>query len=388
MEFVTDKGTLRGLAICFALAICALAAPTMRSQTWTWTPEDVDNNGKYTSIAVDQAGNVHLSYVNDEKGTRYAFRPAGESHWYTMTVDEPGSFANRTTGIAAGPNGNPYLCYTPGVVQYAHWDGSEWIKQRIAPNWGTVEYTCQIAVASNGKPYVLWYQYGGTDGSTYLHIRCASLEDGTWWARTVDFEGQTGKWNSLALDAEGMPHITYDSFLQGAVKYAVWDGKEWRSSIIESRNTRPGPYNRGMGNSLALLSNGEPVVAYYDDESLKVARRSKAGWTIHEVDSIPGNQGWVSYRSGVVVDSQGSPHVVYDAAGILKHAYWDQSKWRVQALTSTGPDHVRYPSVTINKKDLLFVSYRDPMDGSMKVLVGKPESAIQQRTQRSSAAPK
>jgi hypothetical protein len=366
-----ENGILRFvLGLCLGLGLFGADA---KAQVWRWAIEDVDSSGKYTSIAVDNDGNVHLSYYNDDKGVRYAFRPAdrNNSQWFVMTIDRPDAHGNHTTGIAVGPDGNPYICYTPGMVRYAHWDGKQWLNQQIAPNWGTVEYTCQVGVTPAGKPYVIWYQYASLDGSNYLHIRGASLEDGVWMARTIDFDQQTGKWNSMVVDAKGVPHITYDSYVDGAVKYAYWDGNKWQSRVIESRKTREGTYNRGMGNSLALGRDGQPMVAYYDDESLKFAKPGPAGWLIETLDSAPGNEGWVNYRSGIAVDSHGHPHIAYDDSGFLRHAYWDGTAWHVQTIANSGREHTRYCAIGINKLDVLFISYRDPSDGSLKVAVGK-----------------
>jgi hypothetical protein len=351
-------------------------------QTWSWTVETADTNSSvtFTSIASDPKGNLHISYRTDENfgQLKYAFRSATTSKWFTMVLDKQlGSFYSF---IALDQKGNPQVCYTPRQMKYASWDGARWNIAEIAPHSGAVEYSCSLVVGKDGKPRVAWYHTHRPDGSFYLHLRYAEFEDGAWLARTVDFDGEAGKWNSLVLDDEGVPHVTYSQFPRGELRFAYWNGKAWTSSIVDSvyinKDGGEEGANRGMGNSLLLNRQKQWTISYYDLGSIKYARQEGDKWIIERVDHLlsasPNLGGWASYRTTQVLDSHGNPHIGYEDAGALKHAYWDGKEWHVQVVLGVTGDTFRYSSMSIDAQDNLYFSYRDPYDGSLKVAIGRP----------------
>jgi hypothetical protein len=46
----------------------------------------------------------------------------------------------------------------------------------------------------------------------------------TWNIQTVDSTGEVGLYSSLALDSNGNPHISYYNSRYGDLKYAKWTG--------------------------------------------------------------------------------------------------------------------------------------------------------------------
>jgi len=81
---------------------------------------------------------------------------------------------------------------------------------------------------------------------------------GTAWSiETVE----TGNFDypSLALDADGYPHISYTTYDTHVLKYAKWTGSAWSIETVDS-TTSVGPRA-----SLALDSEGKPHISYYDE---------------------------------------------------------------------------------------------------------------------------
>src|SRR5262249_11501591 len=97
-------------------------------------------------------------------------------------------------------------------------------------------------------------------------------------------------------------------------------------------------------------------------------------WKIQKVDAITSLGSWVGYLSGLDFDSAGNPHISYEDAGALKHAYWDGKSWRIQLLVGAGVEPYRFSSLGIGSHDDIYISYRDPQDGSLKVAIGHPSS--------------
>jgi hypothetical protein len=329
-----------------------------------------------TSIAVDKDQNLHLSYFSG--GFKYGFRPAKSSHWFTMNLAPGGGYSEVFTKVALDAAGNPSICFTPGALKYASFENHSWNIQQIDPQAGLIDYSCSLAVAPNGARHVLWYQYGGPGGGYYLHLKHAVLTDGAWIARTVDFEGQTGKWNCLVLDVQGNPHVSYDSFLKGELKYAYWDGKDWKRTVVDSSNISPdGSNSHGLGSSLVLNRDGKAQISYETDNSLKYAWEKDGSWKIETVDNVTLTGSWIGYRTRQALDPQGNPHIVYEDNGSVKHAYWDGSKWKIQVVSGAGPKAHRYESIAIDLEGSIYISYQDAIDGSLKVAIGRFEKAVQ-----------
>lgn len=366
---------LKFILILFA---AILSCPELEAQTWAWTEQTVDKQpGRFTSLATDKEGNVHMVYSSDAEGFKYAFHSVADPRWYTMQLEGGAGY----TGIAIDAQGNPHACLavnSTGTIQYAFFTGGKWNLQQIAPGTGPVWYSCSIGIAADGTPHVTWYQEKGPDLSLYGHYKYAVLRDGAWLARTIDMDPLTGKWHSMVVDAKGSAHISYDCFVNGELKYAVETGPQWQIGIADSRRLshtgrlESAPESVGMGNSLALDDSGAAHISYQTDTSIKYASQSGETFKTQVVDSVRAFGSWVGYRTTLVLDKRGMPHIAYEHSGALKHAYWDGRRWNVQLLVHGGQEPYRFSSMAIDKNDVIYISYRDPEDGSVKVRVGKP----------------
>ena len=277
------------------------------------------------------------------------------------------------TRIALDKNANASICSTFNGVTYSHFDGKKWLSQPVAPDSSPIQFSCAVAVGPDGAPHLSWYKDQNADHTMYGHIKYADLEDGVWIVRTLDFDQITGKWHSMVLDSDGNPYVAYDSFVAGAIKYARWDGKNWTIHLVDSRNMRKSEYyNGGMGNCIRLDSQGKVHISYYTESAIKYAHQEGDRWIVQTVASLGTTQfgSWRQYRSTLVLDKQGFPHISYEASGTLRHAYWDGQQWRNQVVARSGADPLLESSMTIAPDDTIYIAYRDPDDGSLNVAIG------------------
>lgn len=361
---------LTGAALFSLLLLSASAA----AQTWSWTYEMIDLPAKFPSLAVDSASNLHISYADSTGALKYGFRPAGSSKWFFMVLDKQlGAF---TTKLTLDSNNNPHICYTPGIIKYTRFDGKQWHTIQVAKDSGEIGYTCSIAISKAGVPHLTWYQLSGPT-LNYLHMRYAVLSDSVWLARTLDFDGETGKWNSMVLDSQGNPFLSYSAWVNGELRLGHWNGKKWEITTVDSRTRSHGEYNIGQGNSLVLDSDGIPHISFYSEKALKYAHQVGDQWKVDVVDQFTWLGGWAHFRSSIVLDKQARPHICYEDAGVLKHAYWDGKRWRIQVLARNGLESLRYSTMAIDQNDNIFVAFRDPEDNTLKLATGRPSSEQQ-----------
>jgi hypothetical protein len=359
--------------LLLALVNLALLPFASRAQSYSWSIEPIDDAGGDTSITVDKDGNLHVAYYHADGGElRYAFRSSNDPHWYKMTLDH--SLGIFSTQIATDSSGDPHICYSPRALKYAHFDGKKWSIQEVDKNGGLISYTCSIKIDTQDAPHIVWYVESG------VFLRYADLKDGAWMAHTLDYEGLPGKWNSLALDDKGYAHIAYIDFPAGQLRYVAYDGKAWARTIIDGPGTPPNELaERGFGVSLIFDTNKVPWISYYDEQSLKLARFIDNKWQREIVEALPsfGHWAWKNFRSSIVFDSKGTPHIGFESLRGLEHAWWDGKTWQIQLLLKTRGDGFFDNCMTIDKNDNLFISYKDPGDGSVKLLVGRPEQSQQ-----------
>lgn len=364
---------------------CTCIPQSANAQTWNWAVESVDYTSKFTALAVDKAGNVHVAYAGGEGSElKYAFRSHETGRWFNLSLEKQlGTFA---VNIALDSTENPHICYTPRVLKHAFWNGKKWNIQEIDAGHGTVEYNCSMSFGLGGVPHVTWYQTRGPGGVPFLHIKHAVLKDGVWYAKTVDYDRESGKWNSVTIDSLGQPHIGYSAFPPGDLKYAYSDGKDWHISSVDRPHTGLTQNSTGMGISLGLDPQNQFAMSFYEapisadsdgpgQGMLKLARLIDGKWVIERISPVLKTVGWVEFTSGLVFDKAGHPHIVYEDGGAAKHAYWDGAKWRIQVVVQPGGETFLYSSMKIAPDDTLYVSYRDPVDGSLKVAVGTPAPA-------------
>jgi len=359
-----------------------LVTGTACAQSWTWTYDLIDLPAKFPSLAVDSNSNLHISYSDSTGGLKYGFRPAGSSKWFFMVLDK--QLGALTTGITLDSHNNPHICYTPGIIKYAHFDGKKWQIIQIAKDSGEIGYTCSVAIAKDGTPHLTWYQLSGPTPN-YLHMRYAVLKDSAWLVRTLDFDNETGKWNSMVLDAQSNPLISYSAWFNGELRLAHWNGQKWEFHTADSRTRSQGEYNIGEGNSLVLDSDGKPHVSFYSEKALKYAHLVGEQWKVETVDQFTWLGGWAHFRSSIVLDKHARPHICYEDAGLLKHAYWDGKEWRIQVLARNGLESLRYETMAIDRDDNIYVAFRDPEDNTLKLATGRPTPENQNAAKKEQA---
>ena len=298
-----------------------------------WHGEIVDPSaGLFSSMKFDMYGNAHVSYV-DPSGheLRYGFWDHILNKWFTTTVDRSGGFCSLALDSHQRPHIS-YLNYGTGALMYAHWDGASWQKQKIPIPARSIEFYTSIALDQNDHPSIIFYEVDDAEGDRVGRLQNVMWNGTFWGLTTVDSTLGTGKFNSIAVDSKGHPHIAYATvnYENASQRYAYWNGKSWNTEIVEGEGV-PTPC---WSVSLVLDKNDNPHITYTNIPHLlvKYATKKDGHWKIEAVDSLA-KQGYPD-RNGIALDDQGNPYIsYYDAGtGVLKVAHRQGQKWAVEVV--------------------------------------------------------
>jgi hypothetical protein len=299
--------------------------------------------GSYTSLALDNQGNPHISYQDRTNyDLKYAVKSGGS--WSVETVDAPGDVGSYTS-LALDSQDAAHICYydySNGDLKYAVNSGGSWSIETVDTP-GYLGYYTSLALDNQDNPHISYYD--GTNGD----LKYAVNSGGGWSVETVDTPGDVGLHTSLALDSQGDPHISYsytDGYGNYDLKYAVKSGGSWSVEIIAS----------GRHTSLALDSQDNPHIGYYEysNTRLRYAVKSGGSWSMETVDA----SGDVGMNPSLALDSQDNPCISYFDWGNsnLKYAVMSGGSWSVETVDAPGWVG-EYSSLALDNQDNPHISY-------------------------------
>jgi hypothetical protein len=214
-----------------------------------WTIDTVEATGGtsyYASLALDPQGVPSIGYFDGSNADlKYVTKSGGV--WLTSeTVDDVGD-VGRFPSLVMDAEGNPHLSYhsaTDTTLKYAHKIDGMWTIETVdSGNVGT--YT-SIALDATGNPAISYFD-GDKNTLTY-----AVRVDGTW---SFEMVGRDGLYGSLAFDALGTPYISYAEWYGAPLTLAVRRGNTWFTRAV-------GGPDSGGPTSLALDAQGNPHIVY------------------------------------------------------------------------------------------------------------------------------
>jgi|SRR6516225_1167107 hypothetical protein len=364
-----DKRQVGAILVGWMLSfLWLMSLPTMGAQG-QWQIEIVDGGvadvGRFSALAIDHDGNLHVSYNQFRNTLRYAYRGTRDKQWYKMTVDtDGGTFIS----LAVDSKDRPHIAYNSmylSGLHYAYWNGSRWIKQNIDP--ARTSHLTSIGLDSSGNPRISYYLEETPDRRYALLLKYAYFDGKTWYVQTLDHHITRGKFNSIAIDDLGNPHIAYSDQGAGDLRYIYSDGSGWQTKIPDARHTHNNYV--GIGNSIALDAAGDPAIAYLDTSrhTVKFTRWTENRWATEVVDQLVDVPS-IADRVSLKLDSHGLPHIAYYDGGLgeLKYAWRDdKNDWHVSVVDSKGGNVGQYPALCLGTHDEPYISYYDANSGQL-----------------------
>lgn len=316
--------------------------------------------GRYTAIAVDDSGHVHVAYYGSEPGTLYyalgRTDTDGTYIWSTLRLDEAGD-AGRWASISLDSEGRPGIAYhvrhlnglsqlryvfasVPQPTGRADWTTPFLLQARSIevpgeqaletyPE-GTGLFTSQ-ARDSEGFPVVAWYDRSegklwSTRFSEAGFLRPILVAG--WGHPEPSLDGDMGANVHVALDENDAAHFCFQDGNTDSLRYLAptLNRNEWIDDGVWIDTGGRGQALHVVGDDCQVLfdSDGAPLVIYQDatQQALLMRRRNRVagegelGWSGRvglraDLGSTP--RGYGFYASAVMLNDQlWVGHLVYD----------------------------------------------------------------------------
>jgi hypothetical protein len=199
---------------------------------------------------------------------------------------------------------------------------------------------------------------------------------GDWQATTVNSSG--GSYTSIAVGTDGNPVIAYSDGTHLLVTKCNDPACAGNDEITTTLDTR---FFLGIYfTSIAIGADGNPVISYNKDYSLKVAKYVSSGgsgcassaWTCTEIEASSTSGGDTS--NSIAIDTDGNPVVAYyNTIGVVMYLVvakcndpacvgYNETITPVDTTNSVG----QYPSIAIGSDGNKIISYYDVTGGNLK----------------------
>jgi predicted regulator of Ras-like GTPase activity (Roadblock/LC7/MglB family) len=231
---------------------------------------------------------------------------------------------------------------------------------------GETGRTTSIAVGADGIPIIAFESDAGDLSRLYV-FKCANAAcTGTATITNVDPGNNVGGNLSIAIGADGLPIISYWHNTARALKVAKCANPACTGAAIVT--TVDDPVNEvGFSSSIAIGTDGLPVISYLDTTAgaLKVARCANPACTgAATITTVEDPTNTVGANSDIVIGTDGLPVISYvdTTAGALKVARCANPACTGAATITTVHDPsgaVGRTSITLDASGLPAISYYD-----------------------------
>jgi hypothetical protein len=340
-----------------------------------WSHEIVDSSdeaGHYTSIAVDNADIVHVSYNVQAAGastTDYFLKHAQGTPgaWTTEVVDGSGS-AGTYTSIAVDTadalhisyhawfldDSDPFQPEYTAYLKHASGTFGNWSRETIGSGGeDDIGKFTSIAAAGSGLNLQLHVSYLGSDKQLRyadygLHVSNLIPD---WRKGLVDEVAVIGKYTSIDMDANDKAHISYVDDTKHKLKYATNASGSWGTpAVVDTTNALIG------ATSIGVFTDGTVNMSYFSEgEHLKFASKNPpAAWTFE----TPDGSTTVGRYSALALDTDGYAHIAYwdEDNGDLRYATNASGSW-VNAVVDTTGYVGKYPSIALDTAGKVHIAY-------------------------------
>jgi len=303
-----------------------------------WKTEIIRSVGQIENpraIQIDSKDRPHIVGCNYGKDALYYIVFTGEK-WSVETIDV-GPRGPQYACLILDENDNPHICFQGDGVTYLHKVESEWSFEIINEE-EILEYV-SIAIDSYNNPHIAYYMFDNINTDDWNDLKYAYNPGSEWIVETVDSYGVVGKFCSIGVDSNNIPHISYYNQSAGSLKYAVRQTTYWETLTIA---------NKGSASSITIDSKNNIHISYRvnnEDHTgfLQYINNINDKWNIYNVDSITG-YGFISLG----IDNLNRPNmcIVVSNPYRIKYAHFTKGDYDEDGYINDNDPFPKDPSAS------------------------------------------
>ncbi len=302
------------------LKVAKCATPTCTGPAAITAVDTVDDVGRYTSLAIGTDGNPVVSYYDNTNGDLKVAKcanPACTGAATLAAVDNvvPFGFVGLYTSVAIGTDGNPVISYydsTNGdlkVAKCANPSCTGTATLTAVDTADTVGEFTSLAIGPDGNPVI---SYRDTTNGDLKVAKCANPAcTGAGTITAVDTAGSVGQSTSLAIGPDGNPVISYYDSTNLDLKVAKCANPTCTGAATITAVDTAG--NVGEFTSIAIGTDSNPVISYFDTGDLEVAKCPNPACTGVATMTAVDTAGIVGEWNSIAIGTDGNPVVSYFA---------------------------------------------------------------------------
>ena len=245
----------------------------------SWTKTEVNDDGNYSSIAIDSLNKLYVGFVDDSDNyVKYTTKESSGS-WQNPLI--PNNDEGNWTKIALDSDKNIYITYSKNnQIKTIIGQGSTWQTKVLTTNSTKIK-DIAVAMDSNNRLHIV-----------YVNDKGGSNQDLNYTVLNSNFDITHGgvasgsiEYPSIAVNSAGIPHICYYDSINKDLNCTYLNGTSWEAPQIIDSSGDVGQYT-----SMAIDYNDKIFVSYYDNTNhlLKLATNETGSWSIYTISSGDG----------------------------------------------------------------------------------------------------
>lgn len=340
-----------------------------------WVIENIGKADQWSSLALDSANNPHVAYRvwEDQNGwkIKYSTETEGsDSSWSEEMIYENRSGSN--VEIVLDSEDIPHILYmwnsasswSDASVDLAIKEGGNWNSTEVTGSYGHVGGYLKAFIDSSDNIHLSYWNYtianlsynmyNGNSWSTEYNIDVTNSSNATFGGHMP---------GSIAVDNQGVVHISYRNYQNGSLKYATNNGGSWSTTTLSDSG------NAGLGISMAIDDDGVVHISYIDKANggtAKYVHGNMGNFDVSTIGSLDGltNAYLQEYATSLSLDSSGIPHVSYYIEGGVNYASLDENgDWFSETFDNdvgSEWDNFQVLNIKVDSEDNVHILYHNP----------------------------